>query len=204
MSHASRISRSVVGIVTLAISFGIGGAACARSELQISDAKPVAVKEHPKSSLRDQLAAHRHEQIARLHAYAEAGIFPRNLWSPEPLHQLKDPDGRLCAVANLVHLDGHDDVIDAMSLEHNDVLIGDEKSGPLHDWVLTSGLTAEEIGRIQEAALYMPDPAAEQQANVASKKHFAKMEAELTANEQASLDVAVARLDASDTKTASR
>jgi hypothetical protein len=129
-----------------------------------------------------------------LHAYADAGVFPKNYGSPIPLHQLKDPEGNLCAVANLVHLDGHDDVIDAMSIDHNDVLIGEETSGPLHAWVLTSGLTAEEVAHIQAPAPPMPNAQAEEAATVALRTHFAEVEQELIAGEQASLDVAVARL----------
>lgn len=123
-----------------------------------------------------------------------AGAFPHNRWSPEPIHQLRDPEGHLCAIANLVHLDGHDDVLDAMSVDHDDVLVAEEKSGALHDWVLTSGLTAEEVAAIQEAEMFVPDVAAQREADAASTKHFLKLEQLLIADEQASLDLAVARV----------
>ena len=193
MVHARRF-----GLAVLALALALGGAACTHTDtVQVASQPTIAVvpmKLDPTRSLRDQLVERRHAQIARLQAYANAGVFPKNHSSPVPLHQLKDPEGNLCAVANLVHLDGHDDVIDAFAIEHNDVLIGEETSGPLHDWVLTSGLTAEEVAHIQAPAPPMPNAEAEMQANIALMQRFDEVTKELIENENASLDLALARV----------
>ena len=96
------------------------------------------------------LAEHRSQQIARLQAYADRGVFPRNFVPGSgPVHMFKDALGTRCAVANLIYLDGHGDLVDRAALARNDVIVADETSGPLHDWVLSSGLTNEEVRRVQ-------------------------------------------------------
>ncbi len=65
-----------------------------------------------KDAVRAKLAAHRREELARLEAYAERGVFPANLTVPTPSHQLKDARGTYCAVANLAVEDGLGNVID--------------------------------------------------------------------------------------------
>ncbi|MEO7092403.1 MAG: hypothetical protein ABI175_04070 [Polyangiales bacterium] len=146
--------------------------------------------------VRDQLAARRKVQIARLHAYAEKGVFPRNVVSKAPINVFRDGDGHLCAVANLVDLDGKHALVDRTARTDNFVLVAEQTSGELHDWVLTSGFTREEIARIQ--APYMPmqkdDVSWEQQENARLQTHFAEVERELRESTDASLDLAAARL----------
>src|SRR3954471_6450694 len=86
------------------------------------------------ATIRAELAEHRRIEIARLQAYADAGVFPQNLTSDAPLHMLKDADGRLCAVANLAHLDGYDAALTAMEATRNDLEFADVKDGALHDF----------------------------------------------------------------------
>jgi len=162
-----------------------------------------------KTTLRDKLAAHRRVQIERLEAYAAAGTFPQNLTQPTPSHQLKDANGTYCAVANLVVQDGLGDVIDAKSKTDNTLLFGDVKDGKLHDWILTSGLTQEEVAAIQAPAPYegggnlsgpvpMPRPvdtAKHNAATIALQAHFRAVEAQILANTDASLEVAENRLE---------
>jgi hypothetical protein len=146
--------------------------------------------------VRDQLAARRKVQIARLHAYAEKGVFPRNTVSKQVINVFRDGDGHLCAVANLVDLDGKHALVDQTARTDNFIRVAEQSSGELHDWVLTSGLTKEEIARIQ--APYMPmqkdDEAWQEQEDARLKAHFADVERELLASTDASLDVAVSRL----------
>src|SRR5262249_3078540 len=61
----------------------------------------------------------------------------------------RDADGRYCAVANLIHVDGRDDLVESTVREHNDLAIHDVHDGPIMDWILESGLTQEELERIQ-------------------------------------------------------
>ena len=66
------------------------------------------------------------------------------------LNVWKDNDGHLCAVATLLEKAGRDDLVEATAKESNFVRIADLTGGPVMDWVLTSGLTQEEIVMIQQ------------------------------------------------------
>lgn len=99
--------------------------------------------------LRAKLAEHREQQIQRLHAYATAGEFPHNITFATKHHIFRDADGRYCAVANLIHQDGKDDLVATIVKTHNDLAVHDEKEGPILDWVAQSGLTRAEVERIQ-------------------------------------------------------
>lgn len=143
---------------------------------------------------RAALIERRKTQIARLDAYAKAGVFPVNRKETSPLHMFRDPAGNLCAIANLVYRDGLVDLVDRTATERNDVTVADEETGALHDWVLTSGLTREEVGRIQYPALY--DALGElERHRAATTKRLLAVEAELVANSDASITTAIARLE---------
>jgi hypothetical protein len=179
--------------------------------------EPDAARDHPQPTTRDveairaQLGAHRDEQIARLDDYARAGQFPHDYTTAPSLHMFRDADGRLCAVANLVHQDGRDDLVEATVRTRNDLAVADVHDGPILDWMLGSGLTQEELARIQAPAPLLkapPLPAAPAPRPVARpeaprideaamvaliRAHVAQVEGELRANREKSLDVAVDR-----------
>jgi hypothetical protein len=172
------------------------------------------------SGLRQTLATHRAAQIERLHAYGVAGEFPHNFTTAPSLHMFRDGGGRLCAVANLVHQDGRDDLVEATVRTRNDLAIADVHDGAMMDWVLASGLTQEELVAIQlpappitqrrpvprnlpVAKKEQPAPAVpvidppgaipQVQMDAIVRAHVAQVEAELRAKTDASLDLAVAR-----------
>ncbi len=98
----------------------------------------------------DEVAARRALQVARLRAYAEAGVFPLNHTQAGLLSQLLDASGRPCAVAHLMVLDGHGGLITDLSRSDNDVELGKQRRGPVDAWIRSSGLTHAEIAYIQE------------------------------------------------------
>jgi hypothetical protein len=145
-------------------------------------------------ALRAQLAAHRDQEIARLDDYARAGQFPHDYTTAPSLHMFRDAEGRLCAVANLVHQDGRDDLVDVTVRTRNDLTVADVHDGPILDWMLGSGLTQEELARIQAPAPVLAVPRIDEPAMIAAiRAHIAQVEAELRANREHSLDVAVDR-----------
>jgi len=165
--------------------------------------------------LREKLAAHRKQQIERLEAYAAAGQFPLNVVQPQPLHQLKDATGTYCAVANLVVKDGLQDVIDAEAKKNNELLFGDVKDGQLYSWILTSGLTQEEIAAIQAPSPFVGtgeiqapvppqivDPPKQTAATEQLQAHFRAVEQQIIADTDTSLDVAANRLEGTFGSTA--
>jgi hypothetical protein len=180
-------------------AFLLAFALLAHAEIPEMSAPPVAsvtVRSTPEATLEARLRAERARQIARLEAYAAAGRFPRNPSVPGFSHQFLDASGTPCAVANLIWQSGHADLVRETARTHNDVVLSDVHDGPLADWILTSGLTREEIAVIQAPA-YMP-PVPTVNANVAEvariRAHLASTIALLRADTDASIDVAVQRL----------
>jgi hypothetical protein len=187
-------------------------AACSRPAPAPAPRDPAAQDAVDRSSVRADLAAHRARQVARLGEYAARGEFPHNYAGPASAHIFRDDAGRLCAVANLVHQDGRDDLVDATVRAHNDLAIADVGGGPMLDWVLESGLTQEELARIQLPAppltheqvrparvdLVARNGADDARVNDERMKqmvveHIAQVQAELRENTEKSLDAATER-----------
>jgi hypothetical protein len=157
-----------------------------------------------RAAWRAHLAAERRVQIERLRAYRIQGRFPINRVRPGRLNVfVDDRTGAHCAVANLIALSGQEELVQRTARENNFVRLADVSSGPLHDWVLTSGLTQEEVVFIQEPYSYEPQAAPlARRLNVAAaekarlRRHFAEVERRLLRDNDASLDLAVSRLPA--------
>lgn len=96
------------------------------------------------------LAREREQQLQRLRLYERTGSFPRKPGEPGWHHQFLDANGVPCAVANLIGQSGHWDLVEHTAATRNDVVLSEVRDGPLIDWVLTSGLTLEEVAVIQE------------------------------------------------------
>jgi hypothetical protein len=111
-----------------------------------------------RDELRKELAAQRDLNLKRFHAYRKAGVYPHNSYEQGFINVWRDDDQHLCAVANLVAKQGNDELVDSVASEENFVRIADVSSGPLLDWVLTSGFTQEEIAMIQYPTFAQDDP----------------------------------------------
>ncbi len=165
--------------------------------------------------LRAELADHRARQIAHLHAYALAGQFPHNVTTAPSLHLFRDPEGRLCAVANLIQTDGRGDLVEATVLAQNDLAIADVHGGQMMEWIERSGAStaggklgansgsgavpreADAAGRSLAARAlrrWATAVAGDADERGGSMKLAAEVEAELRADTERSLDVAVERL----------
>ena len=97
-----------------------------------------------------ELAARRAPMIGWLHDYGEAGAYPTDLGG-QPLSVFRDANGVRCPMAELIHKSGRDDLVDAVVAENNAVRLADVHDGPLHDWMISSGLTEQEIAMVQGA-----------------------------------------------------
>lgn len=105
-------------------------------------------------STRERLAKNRARHLDQLHAYWKAGVFPRNEEMPIVGNVFRDSSGHLCAAANLINLDGYGELVDRTAKENNFIRLADVKEGDLHEWILQSGFTQEEVAMIQVP--YMP------------------------------------------------
>jgi hypothetical protein len=97
------------------------------------------------------LAARRAQMIGWLHDYREAGAYPTDAQGL-PRSVFVDDRGVRCPMAWLIHESGRDDLVEAVHREANGVRLAEVHDGPLHDWMLASGLTQEEIALVQGAA----------------------------------------------------
>ncbi len=134
-----------------ALSF-LAAAACSST----SSAKPVLVPAPiavPSLAAQDnviQLAQRRAQLLGWLHDYREAGVFPADA-TGKPASVFMDANGVRCPMAEMLHKAGRDDLVAAVVSEANGVRLIDVKQGPLHDWMLSSGLTMDEINLVQGA-----------------------------------------------------
>ena len=189
---------------------GVGAAASAAPSPKADDV----------ASARAELAQRRDAMITALHTYWERGAFPVNVYQARTVNIFRDDQGRLCAVANLVHASGHDDLVDAQVAADDYIRLKDlGTDGPLADWILGSGFTREELVDLQGAGYeYMrPQPPNEKVIELglnnldidtarvvaeraALRTRLAAAEQRLRADSDKSLDVAARRLAAARAK----
>lgn len=151
--------------------------------------------EPSRAAVREALAKRRALQIKRLKAYRDRGMFPRNRVSDDVINVFSDELGLLCAVANLIFLDGDLELVAKTARENPYVKMGKLESGALFNWILGSGFTIEEI-----AAIQLPDSpvridvewAARENARIVA--HLDNVAKQLAKNADASLDAATDRL----------
>jgi len=165
-----------------------------------------------RDQVRKELAEQRKLNLKRFHDYRRAGVYPHNTYENGMLNVWRDNEDHLCAVANLIAKQGLDDLVDSTASGQNFVKIADVSSGPLIDWVLTSGFTQEEIAMIQWPTWAQDDPVGYQRAQREMRRKARErrredqrlaagyLATEHTLKEErvrdAGLDVAVARLSA--------
>lgn len=160
-----------------------------------------------RARVRHALAAERAENLARFHAYAQAGVFPSNVYGSTELNVWRDQDGHYCAAANLVRKSGHADLAAKVAGDNDFLRLADVEDGPVMDWMLTSGFTQDELVLIQRP--FMPvadrpvpaptrpvpvDPALRTAETARLRGVYAKIEQQLARDTDRSLDAAVDRV----------
>lgn len=153
-----------------------------------------------RASVRAKLAEARTANLARFRAYQKAGVFPSNTFEPRKLNVWMDEMGHFCAAATIINASGKSDLVQQVAEQTNFIRLADVKQGPLMDWILTSGLTQEEIAAIQEP--FMPvngeapavDPRLRAAENARLQKKYKAVTAMIVKNQKKSLDRAADRL----------
>ncbi len=148
------------------------------------------------------LAARRVAALARLDAYAARGEFPVGD-DGLPVGIFRDRAGVRCPMAELIHLSGRADLVDAVVRTDNHLKLVTVHDGPLMDWMRGSGLTHEEIVMVQgamdwrEMPRFRERPTRERIAGAAREAVKARVVADvalLRAQTAASVTAAAARL----------
>jgi hypothetical protein len=96
----------------------------------------------------EQLVQRRAELLRYLDEYVAAGQYPTDE-AGMPQSVFVDARGVRCPMAELIWRSGHPELVQAVAREHNKVRLAEVTEGPLHDWMMGSGLTMDEIALIQ-------------------------------------------------------
>jgi hypothetical protein len=167
-----------------------------------ASAAPSAPDPEPANATILELAQQRATVIGWLHDYRETGVFPRDA-AGMPASVFVDANGVRCPMAELLHKSGRDDLVAAVAKEANTVRLADVHAGPLHAWMLGSGLTQAEISLVQGAMNISMDWMPQQQegasilaATAAVRAKLEIAEIALRDNTAASLATAEKRLPA--------
>jgi hypothetical protein len=160
-----------------------------------------------RAALRAKLLEHRAANLERFRAYRKAGIYPDNVYTPGLANVWRDQAGHYCAAATIIRASGQAALVAEVAGQDNFIKLADVTSGPLLDWILTSGLTQAEIALIQrpfrpvttrpEIRPVRPvivDAGLRAAETRRLAKLYAEIDAKLVASQQASLELAVDRL----------
>lgn len=142
-------SRFLLACVFVCSMFGVASAD--RLRFARPPEKPTLAAPEPhldRLALRAKLAEMRALNLARFRAYVTKGVFPNNL-EDRTLNIWRDPLGHLCAAATIIHASGHEQLVASIAETDNFIRLADVTSGPLMDWILTSGFTQDELVAIQ-------------------------------------------------------
>ena len=153
-----------------------------------------------RAAVRAKLAQARTANLQRFRAYQAKGVFPSNTFDTRKLNVWKDEDGNLCAAATIIAASGQQDLVQRVADQTNFIRLADVRQGPLMNWILTSGLTQQEIAAIQEPFMpvYREQPVVQPDLRSAENdrlmKKYKQVESQIVRNQKKSLDSAVDRL----------
>jgi hypothetical protein len=142
-------------ILTLSHSWETTSLAQALDRLELASGNTWSTRE--RESRRLQLLGNRHRNLRVLEEYRLRGKFPQDDGAHAPLTPIfVDASNTACAVGFLMRRAEACASVDSIKATNNYVLVSDVSSGPLLDWILTSGLTQEEAALIQPTYWYEP------------------------------------------------
>lgn len=150
-----------------------------------------------RAEVKKALEKRRAKNLAAFRQYRKAGVYPHNTFRFGPMNIWMDAQGHLCAAATMIAKDGKRELVDEIARTDNQIRLMNVTEGALLDWILTSGLTIEEIDMIQ-APMVMPEPEKSEyqlaQEDAKLKVGYAKTDAWIVKHAKTSLDKALDRL----------
>lgn len=165
---------------------------------------PPRIAPKVRARLRRVLSVRRARNISAFRAYVRRGIYPHNFVQPGSLNVWIDEEGHMCAAATMIFKSGARALVRQVGREQNYIHLADVTTGPVMDWMLTSGLTQTEIATIQEPFFEVPnqpdprrrDPQldARAQEDARLRARYAEVLQILAADPDASLEAAIDRL----------
>ncbi len=160
-----------------------------------------------RAAVRAKLLEQRAANLERFRAYYKARSYPSNVYTPGLANVWRDQDGRYCAAATILRASGQVALAAQIAEQHNSIKLAGVTSGPLLDWILTSGLTQAELALIQRPfrpVTHRPelrpetpiavDPGLRAAETRRLAKLYAEIDAKLVASQLTNLEAAVDRL----------
>lgn len=176
-------------------------------QLDLADAPSLTRAPVTRAEVRAMLIQNRAANLARFRAYQQKGSFPSNVYTGGALNVWRDRDGNFCAAATIIRASGQTALVDQIAEDDNFIRLATVTSGPMLDWILTSGLTQAELALIQRPFRPVANrPSTEEPAVVAISPHlraketarlaklYRTIDATLARTQKRSLDAAVERL----------
>jgi hypothetical protein len=161
----------------------------------------VSVERAQRAKVRAILAERRAKNIAAFRKYVVAGVYPHNVNMVPDVDGLGDElniwidnEGHRCAAAQMIWASGSHDLVEQQAATDNFIRLANVTDGPLMDWILTSGLTQDEVVLIQRPFRRPPPkPPANwrKQADRELRVKYDRIVRELARSKNASLESAV-------------
>lgn len=102
-----------------------------------------------KAAVRAALEQARKDSLAAFQTYLSSQVYPSNTYKKGALNVWRDDAGHYCAAATIIRISGRIAISEKVPNTNNNLRLINVKDGALMDWILTSGLTQQEIDRIQ-------------------------------------------------------
>lgn len=134
------------------------GAAELPVAIQLAPDRAPVLSTAMRARLKKVLALRRAKNIAAFRSYANRGVYPHNFVREGALNVWIDEEGHLCAAATMIFKSGARSLVRQIGRDDNYIRLADVTSGPVLDWILTSGLTQTEVATIQEPFMLVPEP----------------------------------------------
>ena len=181
-----------------------------RTDIEFSEVPEPAYRVAPvvvtREKVRAKLAEARERSIAAFHAYRTTSSYPSNTFTDGALNVWRDLEGRFCAAATILRVTGGLLMSERIAAEDNNIKLADVTDGAMMDWILTSGLTQEELALIQRPFMGVGrrprliddeikiDLAKKQKETKRLAGLYAKIEAKVKKQSRASIETATDRL----------
>lgn len=168
---------------------------------------PMMIVPATRAEVRAMLIENRAANLARFRAYQQKGSFPSNVYTGSALNVWRDAEGNFCAAATIIRASGQTALVDQIAEDDNFIRLATVTTGPMMDWILTSGLTQAELALIQRPfrpvatnpsrenpAMVGIHPSLRAKETARLAKLYREISATLARNQKRSLDAAVDRL----------
>jgi hypothetical protein len=199
---STTLARTLAALLGAATLMG-----CAATTVHPKPVQPIiAVPDEPeptpspdRATVRAALALRREANVARFLAYRDRGVYPLNTYTEGALNVWIDEEGRTCAAATMIRDSGYEDLVQATARTNNFIVLADVQSGALFDWILTSGLTQQEVAAIQVPMMGREGEGGWDQPMIVDetarlRQRYDAVAAVLAATADASLDLALDRV----------